>query len=234
MNYNYLKFLCIIPFFIFLWLSLNWNNIDSGINHSNLLNLTTSYAGYNFLMLHGTIYALLYLLLLMSNYSHKFDQLIIRIRRKDIIKKMFLKVIYLSILFVGIFTIINVLMISVFSDTSLLIQTGFYLGAFISFISTVFLYSMLGLVFSTFYIITFSETKSLILTFISSTLFVCCDLILGWDTPFSDIVVFDNLFSSSGFNLLKYMFIYFKDLFILACFYFGLVIIFKEKDIIHV
>lgn len=234
MSYNYLKFIFIISFFAFLWLSLNWNNIDAGINHFNLLDLSTSYAGYNFLMLHGTIYALLYLLLLISNYFYTIENLIIRMRRKDIIRKMCLKAIYLSILFVGIFTMINVLMISLLADISLLIQTGFYLGALVSFLSTAFLYSMLGLFFLTYYILTFSEIKSLILTFISSTLLVCCDLILGWDTPFSNIVVYDHLFSSSGLNLLKYLLIYLKDLIILACLYIGLVIIFKEKDIIHV
>jgi hypothetical protein len=129
---------------------------------------------------------------------------------------------------------INVLMVSLLADISLLIETGVYLGALVSFLSTAFLYSMLGLVFLTYYIITFSEIKSLILTFISSTLLVCCDLILGWDTPFRDIVVYDHLFSSSGLNVLKYLLIYLKDLIILACLYIGLVIIFKEKDIIHV
>lgn len=234
MKYNYLKFVFVILFLVFLWLSLHWNIIVADINHSNLLNLTTSYAGYNYLMLHGTIYALLYILLLMSSYFHNLDQLVIRMRRKDIIKNMALNVFLLATLFVGIYIIIHVLMMTIFVDIPLLVEAGFYIGALLSFISTVFLYSMLGLVFFLFYIITFSETKSLIFTSLSSTLLVCCDLILGWNTPFSDIIVYDTLFTSLEINVIKYIIIYLKSFIILICLYIGLVIIFKDRDIIHV
>lgn len=234
MKYNYWNFLYLALFFIFIWLSVNWNHIALGINSNSIIDVTTSYAGYNFLMLHGTVYTLLYLLLLLSNNSLHLNQLVIRMRRKDIIRKMVFKVVFLSFLFVGVYTLIHVAMLTIFADISLLVEKGFYIGAIISFINTSFLYSMLGFAFLILYIITFSEVKSLVFTFIFSTLLVCSDLILGWKTPFSDIVVYDTLLSTSKVYVFQYLFIYLKDFLILASLYAGLIIIFKEKDILHV
>lgn len=233
MRYKYLKLLPLITFFVFFWIFLNRNNINLINSNSDLLNILTSYAGYNSLMLHGTIYALLFLLLLFSSIPNNIAQLMVRMSRKKFIKKIIINVIRQSIIFVGIFTSINFILTLYFANISILNKSNFFLGITISFVSTIFLYILIGLLFCLFFILFFSEVKSLIFTFIISTILVCGDLILGWKTPFQESIVFDNLLTS-GLNLIEYLYIYIKNIVLIFCAYYLLITIFKEKDIINV
>lgn len=233
MSYKYLKLLPLIAFFMFFWLFLNRTNIIIVNNNSDLLNILTSYAGYNYLMLHGTIYALLFLLLLFSSIPNNITQLMVRMSRKKFIKNVITNVILQAFIFVGIFTSINLILTLYFVDVSILVKSRFFIGIIISFVSTILLYILIGTVFSIFFVYSFSEAKSLIFTFIISTILVCGDLILGWKTPFHNTVVYDYLLSS-GFNLINFLYICIKNIVLIYCAYYILITIFKEKDIINV
>lgn len=233
MSYKYVILVPLFPFFTLFWLFLNRNQIDSINSNYDLLSLLTSYAGYNSVMLHGTIYTMLYLLILNSLLPNNMKQLLIRMNRQTFIKKLVKKVFSLSFVFVSIFTSVNVLLVLSFVKFSHLIESFFFVGVFISFICTTLLYILIGLVFCSIYIILFSEVKSLFFTFIITTLLVCGYLILGWNTPFKDIVVYDYLLTVEGLDLIKYLYIFIKNIILIFCVYYLLIIIFKEKDILY-
>lgn len=226
-----LQLLLYFCFFLFYWLYIT-RNIVSDINTSqNLLDLVTSYSGYNSMMLHGTVYSLLYLLLLLCSYPKNIIQILTRVSRWRFIRQMMIKTMKIAVVFTGIFTFVNVLLIFLLVNFSMLIETKFFLGAFLSFLCLFFLYTMIGSLFLMFFLL-LSELQALIITYVISTAMVCMYLLIDWWSPFKDIVVYDYLLGS-GLDLFQIIYGLIKSGVLIFLIVYIMNIFFKEKDILN-
>lgn len=199
MKYSKLGLLGIIMLiFVCEWLFLNRNYLPSlsvdGIQ--GLTSLTSSYAGYNYIGSHGTFYTLLFLSLLIQYISEDKVQLLVRIKRKSFLLLNYKRVLFCACCFSVLFSLVNVVFVTVFEDHTLLMDSRFYIGSIISMILYIIFYFFVGSIFLLIETIISSKNMALLATFGLMTVWTFVTRYISIWTPVENLVVFDYLFNN--------------------------------------
>lgn len=237
MNYRKIIYVVILyVYFCLYWLYVNRNCLpdinEAGIQ--GLLDLVTSYAGYNAIVLHGTVYPLFYIFML-NEYLPKINvQYLLRMKRTTFIYKSAQKIFLSSLVYTFIFISTETALVTIFVNHQFLIRSNYYFGIILSVLLTVLYYIFVGSLFLLNTIL-FSKTKAFIVSFIMLTLFVNYQRILNlpkfW-LPVEVIVVFDFLFKNK-LHLINVCLDAVKIIVLTAFIYFLAVSIFKDKDVLN-
>lgn len=220
-------FLLLIVFCLFLN-----RNVSSIKSVSNLLDVVTSYAGFNYFVLHGTIYNMAFGILLVFALPDINIQNLARIERSTIIKQYVLKIFIESVLFITVFTGAYILVVLMKFGWSFTVMTNFFTGVLFQFIMLILLYQILGTFYLVSYIYNFSKSHALFSSIICSMVLVCLTLLFGIWTPFKDIEIF-NSFYNHGLSLIQFLVRMVRDLIIYLALNYIALILFKAKDILN-
>lgn len=220
-------------FFSLYWLLCNWNSLKHLDNTiGTLLHLTTSGAGFNSAMLHGTVYALLFLLILNDQLVTSKEQYLVRQERKKFLHDTFKINIIVSLLFNFIFISTSLVLTMIFQDFELLIKSKYFIGVLISFVINSVYYVFVGAVFCLIYTILFSKTRALLFSFISMVvLSVMCLIYRIW-TPIIELFIYDSLYCNK-LSVLDVVFKFVRIVILIGFIHYVTFQIFKEKDVLR-
>lgn len=235
MKYKRLVYrIVLVVIFSLLWLHLNYNYLSSleELGIQGMIYLTSAYAGYNSIMSHSSMYVIIFLLLIILCMPKTSVQILIRKKRIEYILMEYKRIFWVALQFSGIFMSVFVFFTVLFENTQMLFETGFWSGAGILMVLLLLYYFFIGVIFTFFNILMFSNSKSFICTFIVSVLLLWISRFKKIWTPVSSINIFDLLFDGKLYleevliNILKII------LLILVILYITYVI-FKDKDVLH-
>lgn len=235
MSFRKKIYILILPiFFSFLWLYLNRNYLldinKEGIQ--GLIYLTSSYAGYNFLGSQGTVYTLLYLLLLNEYLPNYNLQYLVRMKRTSFLFYIYKRILCSSLLFVTIFVGVGTLFTTLFINQELLVSSGYYIGVIISFILLELYYFFTGTFFCLLDTFFFSKTKSLIIAFLLLVFLTYLPNFFNIWMPINILVVFDLLFVDKLY-VMNVLFEVIKIMLIIFFIWYVTLKVFKDKDVFH-
>lgn len=220
-------------FFSFYWIFVNRNYLkylDNTID--TLLYLTGSGAGFNSVMLHGTVYALLFLLVFNDQLVTSKEQYLVRQERKKFLNDTLRINIKVSLLFNLIFISTSAVFIVIFQDFELLIKSNYFIGVLISFVINSVYYVFVGAIFCLIYTILFSKTRALLLTFLSVVvLSVMCLIYKIW-TPVNELFIYDSLYYNR-LSVLDVVLKFIKIVILIGFIHYVTFQIFREKDVLR-
>jgi hypothetical protein len=226
--------IAICIFFVFEWLFLNRNYL-SEINNcgiEGLINISSSFSGYNFYISHGTGYALIYLMLLMQSFPDRKEQLLIRMNRGAFIRLLYKSVLRSSLVFSGIFISITAVFTVIFVDFQNLIASGYYIGIFITYVLLLLYYFFVGALFCCIELCQFSKGKSLIICFVLLVVLTFLPSWLDGIKPINNLIVFDYLFRDR-LNYVNVLLNLLKEVMLIIFVYYTTYKCFCEKDVLN-
>jgi len=233
MKYKVLFYFVISSLLAYFWFNVYNLNLNSVSNTHELLNITSSYSGYHYLLIMGSVYVVIYLFILEFDMKYLLlTQSIVRHKRRIMVIKLTIKTLKSSIIFTSLLIGINFVLIIYFVDMNVLIENNFFISECIYYINCILLYFIVGLTYILFYLIFDASMISIIITFFINIFIVSIDLIFNINTIYSAVVVFDYTLNN-GLNSAIYFFNVIKFLlsiiFLISINY----LLFKGKDFIN-
>lgn len=206
-------------------------NAESERTASNVHDLTTSYAGFNTLILHGSIYCAFFLGIVVVNLSSTNTQILTRMKRTAFIRGKIILLAVISGCFVLCFTFIFIINLLRFYDYSFLEKLNvFYL--FYWFIPLfISLYMVIAAIYLLFEVLFDDKMYSYFITLFASTLLVSLSVIYKFWTPFDNMDIFDQFFTGE-FNTWSVSLKILQNLVIYTAITYITIQIFKMKDLI--
>jgi hypothetical protein len=183
-------------------------------------------------MLHGTVYALLFLLVFNDQLVSSKEQYLVRQERKKFVNDTFKINIKASLLFNFIFISTSLLLTVIFQDFEFLIKSKYFIGVIISFVINSVYYVFVGAVFCLIYTILFSKTRALIFTFLSMVVLSAMCLIYKIWTPVNELFIYDLLYYNR-LSILDVVFKFIKIIILIVFIHYVTLQIFREKDVLH-
>lgn len=221
-----------VVIFFLLWIFLNRNYISilDKLDEHGLVTLTSAYSGYNCIISHGSLYVILFMILLTVEIPKDTIQYLIRIKRKGYLHMMYKKTAVVVLQFAIIFASVLVFLTMYYEKDVVLFSTTFWIGTIIFAVTLYLYYYFVGAVFNFFNLMLFSNQKSFIFTFVLMVVLMRVGRRV-W-TPVTTLDVFDDLYSSN-LNVLNVV----LDIIILIVLSLGThfltYIIFKDKDVLN-
>ncbi|MCO7128261.1 WxPxxD family membrane protein [Sporolactobacillus shoreicorticis] len=224
--------LCVFLFMLLFCFFLN-RNVSNTKNISNLLDVVTSYAGFNYFILHGTIYNMLFSILIVFSLPNIGIQKIVRMERNTIIKWCIGVIFKEVILFTILFSFAYIIVAGFKFGWSFFLMTNFFMGVLFQWVMLILLYQVLGSCYLIIYAITLSKSQALIISVICSTILTCLTLLFKIWSPFVDIEIFNSFYlEGKGITLVRFFLKIVRELVICIVLSYIALILFKAKDIL--
>ena len=219
--------------FCFLWLYLNRNylpEIDE-MGMQGIIYLTSAYAGYNCISSHGSIYAMLFVMVAQDILPKDSVPMLLRMKRKSYVLLLYKQLLSVAFIFSMVFLGVLIVCTMLFVNGQTIIDTGFLIGAGILLIYLMLYYFFIGSIYCFLKLNLMSNSWAVIGAIGAAiALFCLSDFVNIW-TPVSVMDVFDLLFSG-GLYLEAVCINIFSIVVLILAIYFITLYLFKDKDIL--
>lgn len=131
MRYKSLKWgILLSGIFGFLWLHLNRNYLPrlDELGMQGMIYLASGYAGYNCILSHGSIYAMMFVFMLQDVLHKDSIQILIRMKRKSYISFLYKDIISASLRYSIAFLGVMVVLTMLFESKQMIYDSGFLIG----------------------------------------------------------------------------------------------------------
>ena len=235
MKYKKIKWGVVLSgIFCFLWIYLNRNYLPEleSLGIKGLIYLTSGYAGYNCIISHGSIYAMMFVFLLQDVLHNDNIQILIRMKRKTYVSLLYKDVIVTAIGYSAIFLGIMVTLTMLFENKAMIYTLDFLTGAGILFLYVALYYVFVGSWFVFFKLITASNSRAIVGAIVISVGLLCLSRFWHIWTPVSVMDVFDLLFTGKLY-LEEVCIKVFSILILIIAIYFITLYLFKDRDVLN-
>ena len=220
-----------LVFLLFWWENININSksISSDSELSNLLNLN---AGFNYIILHGTLYSIMFFLLIYNLLKDE-SFIIIKYSRATYFLSKTKKAIILSCVFAFSFVLIETICVVKYVNLSLLLQTAFFIRQLIIWLMFTFLYYFMTLILNFIHLLIYKKNITIILSIAITTILVVLSYYFHLKLPFSDIMCINEFMSMHKLNLAKLILLLLKNTCFIIVINTILYELFKKRDLIN-
>lgn len=220
--------------FCFLWIYLNRNYLLEleTLGIKGVIYLTSGYAGYNCIISHGSIYAMMFVFLLQDVLHKDNIQILIRMKRKTYVSLLYKDVIVTALGYSVIFLGIMVTLTMLFENKAMIYTSVFLMGAAILFLYVALYYIFVGSWFVFFKLITASNSRAIVGAIVMIVGLLCLSLFWHIWTPVSVMDVFDLLFTEQLY-LEEVGTKAFAILILIIAIYFITLYLFEDRDVLN-
>ena len=217
-----------------IWFMYIYGNSPAVIKNSqDLLSYLGINAGYNYVMLHCSVYLGLYIILLFQIIPQINEQHYIRMPRTELLKKEICSALFCSLIFTAVFTGVHFLMLVRKVGVSIIFQYDFGIAWGLNYIRMSEIYFIFGLLYILFEIILSSQRLAVLGAIAAAVLWVFSGKYLGITKLYSDFAVYDSFYSKTGLDVIGYMSEFFRHCMIILCLIYVSITMFERKDIVN-
>ena len=217
-----------------LWFGYIYGNSPTNIDSSqDLLGYLGINAGYNYVMLHCSVYFGLYIILLFQITPKINEQHFIRISRAAILKKKIIAALISSLIFTAVFTGMHAFMMVRTLGFNVLSRYDFGIAWGLNYLRLSEIYLIFGLLVVLFEIILSSQRLAVLGAVSTAVLWVFTGKYMDVTKLYSDFAVYDLYYSKTGLDLVEYSSIFFRHCMIIFCMIYVSILLSERKDILN-
>jgi hypothetical protein len=198
----------------------------------NLISSTTGYAGSNAIIVHGTIYAAIFLLFLSITTPAPQLQYIIKIGREGTAKQYTGYVVKYSSMFAICFMVLSAIYLITIFDLAFLVKNLYFVGWVIELVALWIVYILIGEFYLLSYWISLNKPMSLLLTLLITVILSSTSVVWSYWSPYKMLDIFDRLYSS---GLQPIMYLIEMCLSVMICYglYLAGITILRKRDLLQ-
>lgn len=222
-----------VPLILSAWFLYIHRNSQTYIESpAALMEYLSINVGYNFVLLHGSIYLGIFLIIVHRLSSEITEQYFIRITRTKILKKQFVSALISSIVFTALFCGVQIIMLSYKVGISTLKEYNLGIPWILNYIRLCEIYLLFGMIHILSGILLNKKVAPLI-TIVICIIWIFIGKYADITNLHMDFAVYDAYYSPTGLNLLVYSAVSIKHITMILVLYFFSAFLFQRKDILN-